>query len=594
MKPTQFFAVVIFCLVSMGPFQISLYAAGKDVPLFTDSMVERYGLTRAWFNQVQIDPLRYKVLYAIEEGGTLFVVSDDAKLHAIDAETGKSLWMRTFAQKGMCYFEPSVNSRTVAVLDGLNLYIFNRKNGKQLFEARLPAAAATACELSENYVYIPLMNGRLIAFPLEDHQLVTDDETPAAKSATPAAADDDDTNSPGSLAAQRGGDAVLANIVKSFEETKRSIFAEPEAPKPEPEIVLRGPLGIPMACRSFGNVLAKPTLTTQWMTYAPNGRPQGHQEILTWVTDQGAIFVAGIEAFSQETLTLRYMIDSTAESFFLDKTRIAQHDWNKSNEIVSRPTANQSEPVAYYVDKSKDIAIPSLVVVGSRGGYVFAVRDRVGEVYWQFAANGPVVERIAVVGKDVYCPTFPTGMHALDITNGKEKWFTPGIKQFVASSKKRLYTLDANANLVILNRETGVPISSFNVRQVNQFLFNIETDRIYCVNESGLIQCLKERQLCEDPECRGIIDCPHAEALAKPIRHRLSMSQYVVALKSKTLPKLYWMSGADEEVAEETSAVPKADTDDDDGDPFGTTPKKMSDDDDEEEEEPEEDDFSDM
>jgi hypothetical protein len=106
--------------------------------------------------------------------------------------------------------------------------------------------------------------------------------------------------------------------------------------------------------------------------------------------------------------------------------------------------------------------------------------------------------------------------------------------------------MDALANLVVLNRETGMPISSFDVRRIDQCLFNIETDRIYFVNESGLVQCLKERRVCGDPDCRGKIDCPHAETLAQPILHRLNAQQYVAALKKKPTPKLYWMSNAGE------------------------------------------------
>jgi len=549
MKPTQFLAVAIICLFSLGSFQPSLCAAGKNVPLFTDPMLERFGLTRAWFNQIQIDPGRHKVLHVIVEGGTLFAVSDDSRLHAIDAETGVSLWVRTFGQKGMVDFEPSANSRMVAVLNGLDLFIFNRKNGKHIFGARLPAVPAAACELSENYVYIPLMNGHLIAFPLEDSQLSPDDAIPT---------DSGDAASLGANRTPRNEDPALAAIVKSFEEAKKTVFKDPKVPTPEPEVVLRGPLGFPMTCLSFGNVLTKPTLATQRISHDN----VGHKEVLTWVTDHGALFAATIEGFSQEKLILRYKVDSMAESFFLDKTRIERREWNKGNEIVARPTANQFNA---YRPTTQPGNTTSLVVAGSRGGYVFAVRDEIGKVLWRFAARGPIVERAAIVGRDVFCPTFPTGMHALDIENGEQRWFAAGIQKFVAASEQRLYTLDANKNLVILNAKTGVPISSLSVRAIDKCLFNIETDRIYFVNDSGLIQCLKERRLCGDPQCRGKVDCPHAEKLAKPIQHRLSAQEFAASLKSRNSQRLWWM---DED-------------EDEDENPFGTTPKEMSDEDNE-------------
>ena len=566
MKPIQFLAVSLVCLLFFGPFRTPLDAAdGKGSPLFTARMVERHGLVPAWFNQVQIDPMRHKVLHGVVEGGTLFLVSDDAKLHAINAENGESLWMRPFGEKGMSCLEPAVNSQVVAVLNDLELFIFNRRNGKQVFQARLPSAAAMPCELSESYVYIPLMNGRMIAFPLEDHQPIYNDDDAVVKS--PDAADADGTVAAPPAAADQGDDAVLARIVKSFAETKQSVMAKPEIPKPEPDIALRGPLGIPLGCQSFGNILTKPVVSTQLISYAPNGRPQMHQEILTWVTDRGSIFVAGIEGFSQERFDLRYMVDSRAESYFMDKTRIAQREWNTGNEIVVRPTSNQCLPPVYFDSKAKNIEIPSLVVVGSKGGYVFSVRDRLGEVVWQFVANGPIVEQIAVIGTDVYSPTFPTGMHALDLMTGEEKWFAPGIKKFIAASIKRLYVLDANANLIVLNRETGTRTSSFNVRQIDQCLFNLETDRVYFVNDSGLIQCLRERRVCGNPDCRDRVDCPHTEALARPIVHRLTTKQHAAALKGKPTPTLYWMPGADEQ-ADTTDSEAQSDD--------GTPQKKQS------------------
>ena len=573
MKPISFFAVSLVCLLSFGSFHALLNAAeGRGNPLFTDTMIQRFGLTRAWFNQVQIDPKQHKVLHALEEGRTLFLVSDDAKIHALDAETGQSLWVQTFGEKGMSYLEPAVNSRVVAVLNGLELFIFNRKNGKQVFQAHLPGAAATTCELSEHYVYVPLMNGRMIAFPLEDHTPIYNEETAVEK---PAAKAPDDAAPTDSSPESGREDAVLAKIVKSFTETKQSVMAEPEPSKPEPEVVLRGPLGIPMVCQSFGNILCKPLVPTQLITYAPNGRPEKHQEISVWITDRGSLFAAGIEAFSQEKFDLRYAVDSAAEAYFLDKTRIAQREWDRKNELVARPTANQCEPPVYLESNVQEVVVPSLVVVGSRSGYVFAVRDRIGEVCWQFVVNGPVLERIAVVGKDVYCPTFPGGMHALDLTDGKEQWFMPGIRKFVAASIKRLYVLDANANLIVLNRQTGTPIYSFSVRQIDQCLFNIETDRIYFINESGLIQCLKEQRYCGDSECRGKTICPHTEMLAQPTQHRLSAQQYAAALKGRPTPKLYWMSGAEEA---EPDAAPEAmpDEGDDSKNPFGDSPKKKS------------------
>jgi outer membrane protein assembly factor BamB len=523
--------------------------AAKETPLLSQQSLEPYGLTRAWFNQVGINSSRHKILHAIVEGGTMFLISDDAKLHVIDAENGKSLWLRTLGNREMVFQEPAVNSRMVAVVNELELFVFDRRNGKLLLQTSLNGASSAAPEMSENYVYIPMMGGRIIVFPLEEIAGPKMEEEGGAGTApligeTGMAnnANSGEWNDPNNAAANNetqneniddNEDPVLTNIVKKFAEVKQSILAEPEPPKKEPEIFLQKAIGIPMQNLSFGNVLVKPLLSTQIILYNQRHRVTAHRESITWITDRGFLFTAGINNFSKELFELQYMVDSSSQTYYLGAERIARREWEKNKALLARPTANQCIPPLYTDNKPQSSQIPSLVVTGNKEGYVFAVKDRTGEVVWQFAANGSIVERLAVIGTDVYCPTSTEGIHALDLLTGKEKWFTSGIRQFVAASRKRIYSLDNQSRLVILDRKTGTPINAFDIQNFDRFLFNIETDRIYAVNDTGLIQCLHEKQ---PQTLENILD-------NKPIatlRHRLSCKQYVNVLNGQPVPKLYW------------------------------------------------------
>ncbi|MDR1140163.1 MAG: PQQ-binding-like beta-propeller repeat protein [Planctomycetaceae bacterium] len=562
---------VFFVLPAILSLCIPLSAA-KETPLLSQQSLEPYGLTRAWFNQVGINSSRNKILYAIVEGGTMFVISDDAKLHVIDAETGKSLWLRTLGNREMIFQEPAVNSRMVAVVNGLELFVFDRRNGKLLLQTPLPGASSTAPEMSENYVYVPMMGKRIIVFPLEDVSGPKMEEEGGAGAAPLVSeagiANVGETKEPDGTAANNSetqnetgnDDPVLNNIVKKFAEVKQSVLAEPEPPKKEPEIFLRKAIGIPMQNLSFGNVLVKPLLSTQIILYNQRRRVTAHRESITWINDRGFLFTAGINNFSKELFELQYMVDSSSQTYYLGSERIARREWEKNKELLARPTANQCIPPLYTDNKPQGSQIPSLVVTGSKEGYVFAVKDRTGEVVWQFAANGSITERIAVIGTDVYCPTSTGGIHALDLITGKEKWFTPEIRQFIAASKKRIYSLDSRSRLVILDRNTGTPIDAFDAQKFDHFLFNIETDRIYAVNDAGLIQCLHERQ---PQTLENILD-------NKPIlsiRHRLSCKQYVDVLNGQPVPHLYWQDDNSntetEENTETTEKKPQKETGED-------------------------------
>lgn len=523
----------LLAAIAFGTLSISSLFA-QNVPLLSQQMVEPYGLTRAWFNQVEIDPTRSKVLYTIVEGGTMFVISSDAKLHAIDAETGQSLWIRTLGNRQLIFQEPSVNSRIVAVLSGMELLLINRKNGKLLQRIALPGAAATGCDISENYVYIPMMDNRIIAYPIVDITGPKMEEEGGVGSETeaPTGTLEENEGPAASGGSTEHEDAVLANVVKEFAKARDSIMAEAAPPDKEKEIVLRPALGIPMTTISFGNTMVKPVVSSQIVTFNQRRRIHAHRETVVWVSQRGFLLAAAINSLSQEEFDLQYMIDSSSQTFYLGPERIARREWESDKELDVRPTVNQSVPAFYSENKPEASEIPSMVICGGKAAYVFAVKDRLGEVVWQFAASGPIKEQIAVIGKDVYCCTTSGGMHALDIMDGKEQWYSPGIRQFVAASKKRLYTLDRRNRMVILDRRTGAQLNSFDVKRFDRFLFNIQTDRIYIINDSGLIQCLHERQ-------------PKATQKSQPLYHRLTVAEYADVMFGKQAPILYWMDGGD-------------------------------------------------
>lgn len=523
---------VLTVLIVLGVFPVW---AG-ETPLLSPQALEPYGLTRSWFNQIDIDRHRSKVLSLLVEGETVFVVSDDAKLHAINAQNGKYLWSRSLGSRDMLLQEPAANSRMVAVVNSLELFVLNRKNGKMLMHIGLPGAASTACEISENYVYIPMMDGKIVSFPLEDISGPKIEELDDAEGtdSTPAAQEgmEESEEQPKVQDAIEDEDE-FARIARQFAEAKASIMAESAPPKKEPEIQLRKAIGIPLLTQSFGTVMVKPLISSEILTFNERNRVKVHREILTWVTARGFLMAAGINALSHEQFELQYMVDSSAQSYYLGPERIAQREWQKNKELASRPALNQCVPPLYTSDKAEDAGIPSMVIIGGKSGYVFAVRDRTGEVVWQFPTKGAIEQQIAVIGTDVYCPTVSDGMHAVDLLTGKEKWFAPNITQFIAASMNRLYVLDRKERFAILDRQTGNLLNAFDGRKFDRFYFNVETDRIYIVNDTGLIQCVHERQPQTDAE---ILENKPAATL----RHRLSREQYAGVLYGNEVPELYW------------------------------------------------------
>ena len=113
-----------------------------------------HGLTSAWFNQIQLDSARGRVAYVtlhdavhgmprgLVHNPTLFIQTNQAILHAIDALSGRTLWIAQVGNPNYPSLAPGANNFFVAVTNGSSLYVLNRFNGKLLFSTKLPGVPA--------------------------------------------------------------------------------------------------------------------------------------------------------------------------------------------------------------------------------------------------------------------------------------------------------------------------------------------------------------------------------------------------------------------------------------------------------------------
>lgn len=525
--------------------------------------MQRHGLTRAWFHQLNSDPARSEVLHAALENDILFVVTSDAKLHALNSETGEVLWERRIGDRDQVSYAPAANSRMVGVINGFQATVLDRRDGTILWQARLPGTPGAGCEMSEFYIYAPLMNGRLVAYCLEDQLARSEEDAVSLIAQSPKSPTDEDTPEKPT----EPEDESLAKIVKAFEEAKALVLPPPEEPQREERIVLGTGSSLPLVCQAFGHSWLQPTLCTQSLVYtAPKYLREGqriksvddlllsaHTEMISWATDRGMVFFAAVENFSKEDMPMRYQISVSPQTYSLDDSETVRIDWGEVDTIVARPTYALSVPPVPR--RGVEPERPGYLVVGTRAGYIFPINDQTSEIPWQFSANGPVVQRVAVIEDNIYACTERGGMHALDLETGKELWYAPRLMQFVAASKKNIFALDRLSNLVVIDRETGVRRSSFSARQFKLAYFNVETDRVYLLTKTGLVQCLHEQRLCPDPNCQrplsatGMDECVHVREASQPIRFRLSCFALREEMKRIGLPRQH-EEGAEAEKAD--------------------------------------------
>jgi outer membrane protein assembly factor BamB len=492
----------------------------QNIPLLSPTELAPYGLKRVWFHQLKIHPTTGKIQSIFLEGGQLFITTSDAMLHVLDSETGQMLWSRSIGGKGLPLTEPAVNSRVVAVHNNLIVYLFDRKTGKQLLQIPLPESAIAPCEMSEHYLYVPMVNQTFLVYVLKE-------------ALTPQA---EETDTPFVRKLETNTDPELAKIVQQFEEAKRLLRAA-DPPTTEGRLILDSTHRIPITCVAHGTVRTKPLLLSQFYSWildesqSPTEEinPETHREFVSWVTEQGFLYTARISEFSDKEMTSLYRVDSAGQAFYMDRTMTIQIDRPGNKALVARPTQSQLYPVN-ELDPSK-LVMPDVIVAGGRAAYVFAIYARTGAIRWRYPTQGQLVEPIAVIGKDVYAPTENGILHALDLLSGKERWIARNVKRFVASSQKRIYVIDQRDRLVCLDRTTGASVFVYDgVRRFDHCFFNLETDQIFLLTDGGLVQCLRERQF-----------TPEGESNAS-LRHRISSGEFVEEAKEEKIEmKLWWV-----------------------------------------------------
>ena len=236
---------------------------GEIVP---ETTANRHGLTRAWYTQVQMDRARARVAHIVLHEGTLFVQTDQAVLHAIDAETGQTLWAGEVGRRGHPSMAPSANSNLVAVVNGSFLYVVNRFNGKLLWKAQVDGAPGAGPALSEQRAYVPMVDGLVLSYQLQP----------------------------------------LKDPLKELGKIRQEELTLEEREVLESErreaIRLRQEYVPPLACQSVGRSLVQPIITRQ---------TEG-DEFVAWPTDRGFLFVGHVNRLEQDRFTVRYRLQTEA------------------------------------------------------------------------------------------------------------------------------------------------------------------------------------------------------------------------------------------------------------------------------------------
>ncbi len=331
--------------------------------LLDRDQLNRLGLVRSWFAQVEVDVSHSRVERAIVSGNDLFVLSNVGILQSLNASTGATNWAVAIGNPRYPSMGPTANETQVAIVNGVTLYVLDRLDGRVTTVRKLGGAGA-APAMSDAYCFVPMVTGRIEGYPVG---------------------------------------------------------------------INHGP---PWFYMSSGRAMVSPLVSDQ---------------SIVWSTDQGHINIGNALQGG-----VRFRLET-------------------GSEIVAPPAAHGT-----------------LVYVGTVDGELIAIDELTASQPWRFAAGYPIVTSPAAVGGRVYVASSEPALSAVDAVSGRAQWVAPKIVQFASASRERVYALDNLQSLVVLNAANGAVLGRIPTSGREKPLMNDQTDRLYLVSTSGLVQCFHE------------------------------------------------------------------------------------------------------
>ena len=490
----------------------------------------------------------------------LLVQGEGGTLEAFDGETGQKRWNASHRLHGSAFTLPGSCRRMVAVISGSNLFVLNRENGRLLQEIPMASVGMTAPTISNFRIIVPLMDGRLATWPIipdgewidrmedEKHALpenvakinaerwanlrldpmmngMVDHLFSVGLVETPicttlrlpsneyyAWSSDAGTFFVAKLQTFRSGLQIIPLFQAKLEvPTRRQVAYIP-------------PVGWPadrdaaMKLVEAQRAASVPTDESTDTTKEPVANAAGESEVAL----EEDPFAEGVFADdSAEDVEGATAEEATAEEAVDDIFSLEEEDPAESTEPTEQENSVEStEPIVEGEDESPVVTmkvtaegIPNLpldsdlgtVVLVDERGQVYAFDQRTGEVRWRGSIRSKPLGDPVAVDRKVFLHSTLGGTFCIDGDTGEVVWNIREPLRFLAASRTRFYGEDATGRIAILSLSDGSTVERFPTNLLHQKIINTDTDRIYLVNETGLIQCFHEPGL-ERPIHRTLPD----------------------------------------------------------------------------------------
>jgi outer membrane protein assembly factor BamB len=96
----------------------------------------------------------------------LYVATGQGAVHAMDAESGRTLWATHTGNPTAPTLAPGANDRFVCVINGSRLHLLDRQTGAPIWDRPLDHNPSTGVQVSSNMAFVPGLDGEMTGYKL--------------------------------------------------------------------------------------------------------------------------------------------------------------------------------------------------------------------------------------------------------------------------------------------------------------------------------------------------------------------------------------------------------------------------------------------
>jgi hypothetical protein len=97
----------------------------------------------------------------------LFATATNAVVHAVDGESGRTMWKRRVGDARYPSFRAAMNEKEMAIVNGSTLYLVDQATGRALWQRSINGTPGASPALSTFYAFVPTVRGRLEVYLIE-------------------------------------------------------------------------------------------------------------------------------------------------------------------------------------------------------------------------------------------------------------------------------------------------------------------------------------------------------------------------------------------------------------------------------------------